>query len=947
MTQDAFISYARATQLRPARALRDALAARGIAAFLDERDIGRGEPFPDALATVIADARSIVVLLDAAYLSRPWCVREYEAIIDGAELGRVVVALPGSSAEEILLHLPPSLASRSWPQADDTEALADLIARRLRGDPAAAPAARRAEGNPLLVDGAPSPRPLGGPGFLSAAPRTLGSGFVGRADALWRMFHRLETLRADGPPPALLVSGAGGTGKTQLAAEYLHRYGPRVYSGGLVWLRADVDDAAFEAQLRGALAAFRPDLGAAVARLGGGALRAAIAEAVRGAAGPVLWVVDNIPGPGEPNTRPQSIEQYCPARDAVSLLCTSRSATVHGLGPALTVDALPDDLAVDLLTRPEVQVGWLPLEDWRAIAHWAGGLPLVLGVLHASMSEGALIASDLLARARTDEPAAVVDDELDAIRETIPEGTLRGAAAAFRASYDVLSATPALARALDQIALLSPIPVAESLLATLAPSRDLAALARRGWLQSSVDEGPGAQRTWRLHRVAASYVRCRSANSPDAPAALLDWLAARLAAGDDATALTPHFVVFGERLGGMRCADPTLMPALTDAIGRVAIAAATHHIADPAARGLRFIGAGWCARFGAWEPLIARARQLHALGDPATSLALPAMLQPVGSVPDAARLLCDLLADPQHDVRWQALIHAPSFRADIVAVPAWRAALAEPNPNVRTNAIAALGNIETPPPVLIDEAAAALTSEVAAVRHDAVTLLGHLLRRDVAAATLRHHLLTRALVDTDDVATSAAKALGCVHDDDTYRALSGALETASDDPACERAVTVLAAYLHALDAPLPPRVEVVAEDGKPVIRAQLAKAPPRRPDLAFPLLVAGFHSGGAAATIAQRALVTYLSGKLALADLAQQLLARSLFADTIRLADTIEALDSSFVSPPWWRAQAREALGDVSGALADYQRVATLEPRFEDAHVAVARLRATTARPPS
>ena len=45
MPADVFLSYARATNTAAARAVRDALVARGIDAFLDEHDIALGERF--------------------------------------------------------------------------------------------------------------------------------------------------------------------------------------------------------------------------------------------------------------------------------------------------------------------------------------------------------------------------------------------------------------------------------------------------------------------------------------------------------------------------------------------------------------------------------------------------------------------------------------------------------------------------------------------------------------------------------------------------------------------------------------------------------------------------------------------------------------------------------------------------------------------------------------
>ncbi len=72
--------------------------------------------------------------------------------------------------------------------------------------------------------------------MLCATPDTLKDRFVGRTEELWRIFNALETRRAQGATISCAIVGAGGVGKTQLATEYVWRYGTKYYLGGIVWV---------------------------------------------------------------------------------------------------------------------------------------------------------------------------------------------------------------------------------------------------------------------------------------------------------------------------------------------------------------------------------------------------------------------------------------------------------------------------------------------------------------------------------------------------------------------------------------------------------------------------------------------------------------------------------------------------------------------------------------
>ncbi|MCI0395180.1 MAG: hypothetical protein L0322_09615, partial [Chloroflexi bacterium] len=102
--------------------------------------------------------------------------------------------------------------------------------------PPAAPPIDPAAAEVLLAqmpeDEAPAPAalPPGSRMLFSANPH-----FAGRADALQQLARRLKRGQTAAIGQVAAVSGLGGVGKTQLAAEFVHRYG-RYFAGGVFWL---------------------------------------------------------------------------------------------------------------------------------------------------------------------------------------------------------------------------------------------------------------------------------------------------------------------------------------------------------------------------------------------------------------------------------------------------------------------------------------------------------------------------------------------------------------------------------------------------------------------------------------------------------------------------------------------------------------------------------------
>ena len=104
-----FVSYSR-KDMSFAQMLVGALAARGFDAFLDKTDIAPGEPWKERLATLIATADTVVVVVSpdsAASTICGWELDESATLGLSADKGLVFVRfrVPASLSLEVFLQL--------------------------------------------------------------------------------------------------------------------------------------------------------------------------------------------------------------------------------------------------------------------------------------------------------------------------------------------------------------------------------------------------------------------------------------------------------------------------------------------------------------------------------------------------------------------------------------------------------------------------------------------------------------------------------------------------------------------------------------------------------------------------------------------------------------------------------------------------------------------------
>jgi tetratricopeptide (TPR) repeat protein len=540
MAHPVFISYARKASRPHAEDLHKALGAR--TAFLDSDAIEIGDRFPETLVDALLGARVVVIFAEPVYFTRWYCLLEFRmartpflrvAGRPGATarekedaLRGLVVAMP-DGADPMLERFPALVSGRNWPNVGEIDRIARLVRAELKAKPPtlreryeALGIADEARATLLESTRLPPPLRIGNIPFVPQVglPTSIRDAFVGRADDLWRIHDLLWTERGD-PATAAGLTGAieaiGGFGKTRLALEYLYRYGPRYFRGGLFWINAESDP---ELQLYDVLQSLNPHAPAIEAiRHTPGGVSAAVARAIRmrpDDAPTPLFIIDNVPEP-QLNERPKPLETWCPVLGEVPVLTTSRTRVAleaAGSVVSLPVETLDLAPAVDLLMTgaPREQ---LAAADWAEIAEWVGRLPLALEVLNRLLRFEEITPRALLDLSRRQGPSTAVDKAMASIRNVVPEGALRGVTEAFSASYNRLSREEQYAARL--IAWMAPAPIPTFVIGLFGPHIFGDGIRSKLLSRSFVTEvREHAGRFYgTMHRVLADFVRASSPTS--------------------------------------------------------------------------------------------------------------------------------------------------------------------------------------------------------------------------------------------------------------------------------------------------------------------------------------------------------------------------------------------------------------------------------------------------
>jgi tetratricopeptide (TPR) repeat protein len=332
--------------------------------------------------------------------------------------------------------------------------------------------------------------------------------FVGREPDLLALARALKTGGAAAIVPTAAITGLGGIGKTNLATEFVHRYGP-FFAGGVYWL-SFAEPGAIPREIaacggEGGMQ-LRPDF----ADL---SLDEQVAAVQRAWADPLprLLVFDNCDG----DDAEALVQQYHPKTGGCRVLLTSRRAHWDAALniAALALDILPRHESIALLRSLRAD---LAEQDADALAAELGDLPLALHLAGSFLRVFAdLAAADYLAELRG---AALLEHESlqGSDLGVSPTNHVLHVGRTFELSYKRLrpdNPVDGLARTLLAGAAYcapgEPIPRAV-LLATVAPADAAAerqaarALDRLGALGLLTSFAGGALS---LHRLLAAFVR--------------------------------------------------------------------------------------------------------------------------------------------------------------------------------------------------------------------------------------------------------------------------------------------------------------------------------------------------------------------------------------------------------------------------------------------------------
>ena len=420
---DVFLGHASVDKAAGVREFADRLKQLGLRVFVDERAIAEYGSITREVEQAIERSLAFVAWYSTAYPTSRACQLELRAAYIAAERAhevgeRILVVNP----EDGFFHIHP-LTLRD--------------ARIPRGDAAAAVAGR------VEVLRRREAEPLGAPSRFEPPPwvpqRRVGSPhFVGRVPELWELHGRLQASsiaqisRTRREEVALV--GPGGSGKSLLAEEYAHSFGP-AYPGGVYWLSAVgaapggrgvlLDQLTVVAAALGLRLDDQPDPAVLEQRLA-----SALAERER-----ALWLVDDLPG----GLSAGEAQAWAAPHEQAATLITTRSDDYTGFA-TVELGELDEQAAVELLTNGLEPIGEQERRAAREIAvEVLGRHAQALDVASALIGEraGASAYRDFLRRTRE---STVVErlEHAAAITAQLPNGHEASIVTTFRAAIDDL-----------------------------------------------------------------------------------------------------------------------------------------------------------------------------------------------------------------------------------------------------------------------------------------------------------------------------------------------------------------------------------------------------------------------------------------------------------------------------------------------------------------------------
>ncbi len=243
---DFFISYTRADR-DWAVWIAWVLEEKGYKAIIQDWDFRPGGNFVLDMQRAAAEAERTVAILSPDYLQSRFSAPEWAVAFAKDPTGEKGILLPVRVREVELAGLLPQVVYIDLVGLDEGASRVRLLAgiKRERAKPAKPPAfprssplfpgsAKEDSASALPLDEIPDPGPLPAGSRMPFAHNPL---FVGREEELRALARQLRAgeTSAVGEVRLAAASGLGGIGKTQLATEFVHRYG-RYFEGGVFWM---------------------------------------------------------------------------------------------------------------------------------------------------------------------------------------------------------------------------------------------------------------------------------------------------------------------------------------------------------------------------------------------------------------------------------------------------------------------------------------------------------------------------------------------------------------------------------------------------------------------------------------------------------------------------------------------------------------------------------------
>jgi tetratricopeptide (TPR) repeat protein len=276
----------------------------------------------------------------------------------------------------------------------------------------------------------------------------LGVRFVGRVRELWEIHRLLEPRENAGPPGVVLITGLAGLGKTQLAIEYVHRFG-RDYPGGVYWVEAE--SGSREALIR--------DIAepAGIAVDGKAPLDRQVEQLWRGLnrLPPSLLVFDNFP-------EQAPLEPWLPVAGNARVLVTTKRRDLAAFR-SLDLPFLNEEEALALLNSGRRRFS---RDEARPLLERLAGLPLGIELARGCLdSRPALAPRDLVREMDGAGEVEALRRFAEEYRDELPSRHQRDVAATFQLSWNL--ASEAARQLLRVMAGLAPVSVPREILREL------------------------------------------------------------------------------------------------------------------------------------------------------------------------------------------------------------------------------------------------------------------------------------------------------------------------------------------------------------------------------------------------------------------------------------------------------------------------------------------------